>query len=105
MLGMIRYIPLDGLIVDPQPAEFRLAAKDDRLHSRWRRALIVLEAHGQIDFLARLGPRKLTAKIVSKVIGIAPEVAMDVDDGHGAFPELQSILHAIRVMLLGSRTM
>ena len=69
-------------VVDPQAAQARLAAEDDRPHVGDGTSLVVLVTDCQVELLARLRPPGLAAEVVGEVLGILPCVAVDVDD-HG----------------------
>src|SRR5262245_23728780 len=67
-------------IIDPQPAQPGLAAKDDRRHRLCRPGLVFLESHRQIDLDSSPRPASLLAEVVGEMLGISPGVAVDVDN-------------------------
>src|SRR5437870_2914437 len=79
---MRRHVLGHVAVIDPQPAQSRLAAEDNRPHRLRRASTIILVAHGQVQFHA--GPRtaSLIAKILAEMLWKLPGVAVDVDD-HG----------------------
>ena len=54
-------------VIDPQPAQPRLAAEDDRPDRLAGRSGVVLEADRQIDLDPRLGPLGLLAEVVAEM--------------------------------------
>ena len=70
----------DVPVIDPQAAEPRLAAEDDRPDVWRRRGPVVLVTHGQIDLDAALAPLRLLAEVAGEVARVFPDVAVDVDD-------------------------
>ena len=80
------YVIPHRLVIHPKPAEFGLASKHDGPNIRDGRPLLVLKANRQIQFNARFGPATLLPEIVVEVIGVAPEMTMDINDRHRAPP-------------------
>ena len=70
-------------VIDPETTEPGLAPKDHRLHllSIGDRLAIVLVADRQVQLLAHPGSLgRLAAKVVTKMIGVFPDMAVNVND-------------------------
>src|SRR3954467_2266822 len=77
LVGMRGYVASDVGIIDPQTAKPSLAAKDDRLDIGNAEPLVIFPADSEVHLDARLGPSRLLAEIIAKILRIAPGMAMD----------------------------
>ena len=77
---MLRDVISDRSIIDPESAEFRLAAENDRADIRNRSALIVFKRDSQIELHAGFCTLALLAEVVIEVFRKLPEMTVHIDD-------------------------
>src|SRR5690349_157637 len=90
-VGVAIDIVSDIPVIHPLPTPPRLAAEHDRLRFRRTRGPVILVPHRQIDFDSRPRPCRLPAEIIPEVIGIRPNVRVNINDACFAHDSLTDL--------------